>query len=135
MSIDDPMSRALTLLAGAPSWHELKRSLDETGLSIRIDPAGLDALLAAWHRKEVAALSDEELVAEISFWAEGGGYAEHMRGYFAVPPRILVEEAGNRTWFVAPLGSGGAIVNAPGGRPLVVRSLPPPDLSTGPRSS
>lgn len=120
---DDPMRHARALLAEAPSWQELRRRLDAAGLMRRLGSAALSELLGEWQRREAAGLDDAALAADLRFWAEGGDYAGHMRGYNAVPPALLVEEARRRGWFVRPLGSGGAVVNAPGGRPLVIRAL------------
>jgi hypothetical protein len=120
---DDPMQRARAMLAEAPSWQELRRRLDAAGLTQRLGGGAVTALLAEWQRHEAAGLADAALTAELRHWAEGGGYAEHMRGYNAVPPTVLVEEARRRGWFVRPLGSGGAVVNAPDGRPLVIKAL------------
>lgn len=119
----DPMQRARILLAGAPSWHELRRQLDAEGLGHRLGSAALDLLLLEWHRREAASLSPDGLAGELAFWAGGGGFASHLKGYNAVPPAVLIDEARRRGWFVRPLGSGGAVVNAPDGRPLVVRGL------------
>ncbi len=120
---DDPMQRARAMLAQAPSWQELRRQLDAGDLTHRLGSGAVADLLGEWQQQEAARLGDPELIAELRFWAEGGGYAGHMRGYNAVPPVVLVEEAGRRGWFVRRLGSGGAVVNAPHGKPLVIKAL------------
>jgi hypothetical protein len=114
-------SRALQLLAEAPTWHELRRVLDAEGLVDRLGAAGMQALLEEWHRRAAKALNDIELRIELSFWAEGGSYAEHLKGFQAISPDALVAEARARGWFVRVGESGRAIVNPPGARPLVVR--------------
>lgn len=119
--IDDPMQRARRLLADAPSWQELKRQLDTDGIVNRIGAAGVERLLAEWHGNEVAGLDDVALTQELGFWADGGSYDRHLKGYNALPPAVLIDEASRRGWFVRSLGSGGTVVNAPEGKPLVVR--------------
>ncbi len=121
--MDDLLGRARALLAQSATWHDLRRRLDDADLTYRLGVGGLDILLVEWHEREAAALTDSALADELAFWAEGGSFASHLKGYSATPPAILVEQARLRGWFVKPLGSGGAIVNAPTGRPLVIRSL------------
>ncbi|MGE4528118.1 MAG: hypothetical protein AB7D00_07100 [Rhodospirillaceae bacterium] len=113
--------RALTLLERAPTWHELRRALEAEGLVDRLGGAGMQDLLAEWHARAAAALNDVELRIELGFWAEGGTYAEHLRGFQAIPPAVLVAQARARGWFVKQGASGKAIVNPPGARPLVVQ--------------
>jgi len=121
----DPIrERAMTLLARAPTWHELRRALEAEGLIDRLGGAGMQALLAEWHERAAAALSDVELRIELGFWAEGGTYAAHLRGFQAIPPAVLVSQARARGWFVRQGASGKAIVNPPGARPLVVQTGP-----------
>lgn len=121
--IDDLLGRARALLAQSASWHDLRRRLDDAGITERLGAAALDDLLAAWHAKEAAGLSDDALAEELRFWAGGGSYGNHLKGYNATPPAVLVDEARARGWFVKPLDSGGVVVNAPSGRPLVVKLL------------
>ncbi len=78
--------RAVQLLARAPTWHELRRALDSEGLVDRLGAAGMQFLLEEWHRRAANALNDIELRIELGFWAEGGGYAEHLKGFQAIPP-------------------------------------------------
>jgi hypothetical protein len=83
----------------------------------------MDALLLEWHQREAAAMTDAQLTEELAFWSDGGTYNSHLKGFSATPPAMLVEQARHRGWFVKPLDSGGAVVNPPGGRPLVVRGV------------
>lgn len=117
---DSIRERAWQLLGRAPTWHELKRMLDAEGLTDRLGAAGMQDLLAAWHARAAAELTDAQLQDELGFWAEGGSYATHLKGFQAVPAAALVEAARSRGWFVRSGASGGAIVNPPGGRPLRV---------------
>lgn len=121
--MDDLLGRARALMAQSASWHDLRRRLDDADLTYRLGVAALNDLLAEWHDREAAALTDGALAEELGFWADGGTFATHLKGYNATPPTVLVEQARSRGWFVKPLGSGGVIVNAPTGRPLVVRGL------------
>lgn len=114
--------RAVQLLARAPTWHELRRALESEGLVDRLGAAGMQFLLEEWHRRAANALNDIELRIELGFWAEGGGYAEHLKGFQAIPPTALVAAARARGWFVRIGESGRAIVNPPGAKPLVVRT-------------
>ncbi len=120
--IDDAMHRARAMLSAAPSWQELRRRLDADGLTNRLGAGALDVLLGEWHRKTAAELDDATLAGELRFWAEGGGYDSHLQGYNALPPAVLVDEAARRDWFVRRLGSG-ALVNAPDGKPLVIKAV------------
>jgi len=118
----DPIwERATTLLARAPTWHELRRALEAEGLVDRLGGAGMQALLDVWHARAAAALTDVELRIELGFWAGGGTYAAHLRGFQAIPPTVLVAQARARGWFVRQGASGKAIVNPPGARPLVIQ--------------
>lgn len=114
--------RAVQLLARSPTWHELRRALESEGLVDRLGAAGMQSLLEEWHRRAANALNDIELRIELGFWAEGGGYAEHLKGFQAIPPMALVAAARARGWFVRIGESGRAIVNPPGAKPLVVRT-------------
>lgn len=120
---DDPLRKARSMLTQARSWHELRRRLDAEGLIQRLGSAAMVALLTEWHQREAAALDDTALIEELEFWAAGGRRAEHMRGYNAVPPLVLVEEARARGWFVRHLQSGSAIVNPPDGKPLQIKPV------------
>lgn len=116
--------RAEELLARAANWHEYRRLLEAEGLLDRLGPEGIQAMLAAWNARAAAALSDAELRVELGFWADGGSYAAHLRGYQAIPPAELVEQARARGWFVRVGASGTALVNPPEGRPLTLRLGP-----------
>lgn len=118
----EALSKALTLLDGAGTWHELRRSLQEQGLEARLAPEDMQHLLGAWHARQARRLDDAALVGEIRFWAEGGRFETHLEGWQAVSPAALVEEAARRGWFVRRLASG-AVVNPPEGKPLMVKSL------------
>lgn len=122
---DDLYDQALTMLANAASWHDLRRQLDGAELLGPLGSARMDRLLLAWHRKQADELTDVALADEIRFWADGGSYASHLRGYQAPPPAVLIDSARARGWFCKPLGSGGVIVNPPEGRPLVLRTVGP----------
>lgn len=121
--MEDVLGRARALFAQSASWHDLRRRLDEAGLSQRLGAAALDDLLAAWHAQEAGKLTDPALAEELGFWAGGGGYADHLKGYNAIPPAVLVADARRRGWFVKTLDSGGVVVNAPAGRPLVLKAF------------
>lgn len=116
------LAEALRLLAGAGTWHELRQSLTERSLDTALSAADMDALLAAWHRRCAAALSDQALTQELRYWHDGGTFADHLEGFQAVPPEALVAEAAHRDWFVRTLGSG-AVVNPPDGKPLMIRTF------------
>lgn len=121
---DAVRARALDLIERAPTWHEYRRCLDAEGLVDRLGADGLLDLLDVWHRRAAQKLSDVELRIELCFWAGGGGYAEHLRGFQAIPPAILVAQAEARSWFVRIGSSGVAVVNPPGTRPLTIRLAP-----------
>ncbi len=123
--MSDPGSaraRALHLLMASPTWHELRRALEDEGLVDRLGAAGMQSLLEEWHSRAANALNDIELRIELSFWSEGGSYAEHLKGFQAISPGALVAAARARGWFVRVGESGRAIVNPPGARPLVVQT-------------
>ena len=117
-----PLKEALTLLEGAATWHEFRRSLHEVGLESALSAAEMQTLLHAWHRRQSASLGDAGLVEELAFWAGGGSFEAHMEGWFAPSPRALVEEAEARGWFVRHL-PGGALVNPPQGAPLHLKGV------------
>ncbi len=121
---DAVRERALELLDRAPTWHEYRRLLEAEGLVDRLGADGMLQILDQWHCRAASALSDVELRVELGFWAEGGGYAEHLKGFQAIPPTHLVAQAQVRGWFVKVGGSGNAVVNPPGARPLVIRLAP-----------
>ncbi|MBN2752617.1 MAG: hypothetical protein JXQ84_07900 [Rhodospirillaceae bacterium] len=116
--------RAMDLLGRAPTWHELRRALDNEGLVDRLTAAGMQALLHEWHRHAAEGLTDIELRIELGFWSDGGSYAAHLRGFQAIPPTALVAQARVRGWFVRVGTSGTAIVNPPGARPMVIQVGP-----------
>ena len=118
---DELMEQAMRLLEQAPTWHELRRALDAEGLTDRLGPAGMDRVLAAWQRRAAESLSDRDLAAELAFWAEGGTFTAHLKGFQATPPDLLVEAAQRRGWFVRIGSAGTALVNPPDGRPLALR--------------
>lgn len=123
----EALAKALLLLDGAGTWHELRRSLDEQGLTPNLRPEDTLVLLDAWHKRAAATLDDPTLIRELTFWADGGSFDAHLDGWQAVRPAALVEEAARRGWFVRRLASG-AVVNPPGSKPLMLRAL---DLVTG----
>lgn len=106
------------LMDGAGVWQELKRRMDADGVTERIGPDGVQAVLSHWHRSEARHLTDGLLTAELRFWANGGRYATHVRGFNAVRPQALVDEAGRRGWFVRDMAGGGWVVNPPESQPL-----------------
>ena len=89
-----------------------------------LGPEGMQDLLDLWHQRAAGALNDIELRIELGFWAHGGTYAQHLRGYQAIPPAALVAQARARGWFVRVGESGNAVVNPPGARPLALRLGP-----------
>ena len=106
------------LMEGAGVWQELKRRMDADGVTERIGPDGVQAVLSHWHRTEARNLTDVLLTAELRFWANGGRYTVHVRGFNAVRPQALVDEAGRRGWFVREMARGGWVVNPPDSQPL-----------------
>lgn len=110
------------LLAGAGTWHEFKTSLLERRLDLELSPADMDALRDQWQARNAAQLSDQYLAEEITFWSKGGTFDQHLDGYQAIGPGALLTEAERRGWFVRRLSSG-ALVNAPDGKPLMLRGL------------
>jgi len=116
--------RALELIERAPTWHEYRRLLDAEGLVDRLGADGMLGVLDAWHSRAAVALSDVELRIELGFWAEGGCYADHLKGFQAIPPTHLVAQAQVRGWFVRVGSSGTAVVNPPGARPLAIKLAP-----------
>ncbi len=119
------------LMDGAGVWQELKRRMDADGLTERIGPDGVQMVLSHWHRTEARRLADGLLTAELRFWANGGHYAIHVRGFNAVRPQALIDEARRRRWFVREMARGGWVVNPPEGQPLF---LPvPTDQAQGDR--
>lgn len=121
---DAVRERAKDLIDRAPTWHEYRRLLDAEGLVDRLGADGMLQILDLWHCRAAVRLSDIELRIELGFWADGGGYAEHLKGFQAIPPTYLVAQAQVRGWFVRVGGSGNAVVNPPGARPLVIRLAP-----------
>lgn len=110
------------LLAGAGTWHEFKTSLLERRLDLELSPADMDELRDQWQARHAAQLSDILLTQELEFWSKGGSFDQHLDGYQAINPGALLTEAERRGWFVRRLSSG-AVVNAPDGKPLMLRGL------------
>ena len=115
------------LMEGAEVWQELKRRLDAAGLTERIGPEGLQVTLSHWHRTEARKLTDTLLTAELRFWANGGRYADHVRGFNAVRPHALIDEATRRRWFVRSMARGGWVVNPPDSQPLFLPAPTAPE--------
>lgn len=116
------LQEALTLLAGAGTWHELRHSLQERKLDLTLGPEDMEILRDAWHTRLTQAMSDAALVQELTFWAQGGGFDSHLDGFQAVPPTALLDEARNRNWFVRRLPSA-AIVNPPEHKPITLKTI------------
>lgn len=123
-TVDAVRERALDLIERSPTWHEYRRILDAEGLVDRLGADGMLDLLDEWNRRAALALSDVELRVELGFWAERGCYAEHLKGFQAIPPAHLVAQAEARGWFVRIGASGNAVVSPPGSRPLAIRLMP-----------
>lgn len=117
------LRQILDLMDGTEVWQELKRRMDAAGLTEKIGPDGMHAVLDHWHRTGARRLSDPVLAAELHFWSDGGGYDTHVRGFNAVRPRSLVDEAGRRGWFVREIARGGWVVNPPDGQPLYLPAV------------
>ncbi|MFA7430818.1 MAG: hypothetical protein WCZ23_11730 [Rhodospirillaceae bacterium] len=120
--MSDAVTKALRLLEGAGTWHELRRSLDEQVLTPQLSANDTQTLLDAWHRRQASRLDDAALARELAFWADGGTFDTHLDGWQATRPAALVEDAARRGWFVRRLASG-AVVNPPQGKPLMLKSL------------
>lgn len=116
------LTEARTLLLGAGTWHEFRRSLEERGLDKALHPDDMLDLMAAWNSRRAGALTDAALTQELEFWAAGGTFDQHLEGWQAVSPAALVAEAEQRRWFTRRMASG-AVVNPPVGKPLMIRSL------------
>jgi hypothetical protein len=123
MSADAPDSflrAALDLVDEHDTWQALRAALERENLASAIGSSGVERVLQAWQARAAWRLDDALLRAELTHWADGLGYAEHLDGFNAISPRALVDEADRRGWFVRRLGSGKALVNPPDGRPLAV---------------
>ena len=121
---EDLYRQAMIMLSAAETWQDLRRRLDQAGLTNRLGVERMDTLLVAWYRKETAGLDDRQLAGELRFWSGGGTYLAHPRGYAAPPPAVLVEEARRRGWAVRSLMSGGGVaIDLPDGPSEVLRTL------------
>jgi hypothetical protein len=124
-----PLEEARRLLQGAGTWHEFKTSLDERRLDLALGPMDMDLLRREWQALQAQRMDDPLLTRELAFWADGGSYDTHLDGFQALSAGALLDEAERRGWFVRRLASG-AVVNAPTGKPLMLRGLdviaPPP---------
>lgn len=120
--LSSALQDALKLLSGAGTWHELRHSLQERKLDLALGAEDMQILRDAWHTRRTQAMPDAALIAELAFWADGGGFDSHLEGFQAVPPAALLEEAQNRDWFVRRLPSA-AIVNPPEHRPITLKNL------------
>jgi hypothetical protein len=124
-----PFEDACRLLKGAGTWHEFKTSLAERRLDLALGAADMDLLRRDWQAQQAQRMDDNTLTRELRFWAEGGSYDSHLDGFQALSPGALLVDAQRRGWFVRRLASG-AVVNAPIGKPLMLRGLDviaPPD--------
>ncbi len=117
-----PVEDARRLLQGAGTWHEFKTSMSERRLDLALGPMDMDLLRREWQALQAQRMDDNTLTCELRFWAEGGSYDSHLDGFQALSPGALLDEADRRGWFVRRLASG-ALVNAPTGKPLMLRSL------------
>lgn len=120
MNTESPdLHAALALVDEHDTWQALRAALEERRLAARLGAAGIEQVLAAWQAKAAWRLSDGQLAQELAHWAGGGTYADHLAGFNAVSPAVLVAEAERRAWFVRRLGVK-ALVNPPDGKPLAV---------------
>lgn len=110
---------ALALVDEHDTWQALRAALEERHLAARIGAGGLEQVLAAWQARAAWRLTDGQLAQEVAHWAGGGSYADHLHGFNAVAPTVLVAEAERRGWFVRRLGPK-ALINPPDGKPLAV---------------
>ncbi len=115
--------RAVELLFRAPTWHELHKMLVTEGLDEHLGPEGMQRILQFWHETVAKRLSDSDLTLELEFWSGGGTYVSHLKGFQAVPPEVLVAEAGRRNWFIKIMPSRRALINPPEGRPLTIQLI------------
>lgn len=111
---------ALDLVDEYDTWQALRAALDRQGLTATIGASGIERVLHAWQARAAWRLDAPQLTAELSHWANGGSYANHLDGFNAISPRALVDEAERRGWFVRRLGTAKAVVNPPNGRPLAI---------------
>ncbi|EKV32601.1 hypothetical protein C882_2680 [Caenispirillum salinarum AK4] len=114
------MTAALDLVDEHDTWQALRAALEREGLASAIGSAGIEDILRAWQARAAWRMDDAQLKVELSHWADGLGYAEHLDGFNAISPRALVDEAERRGWFVRRLGPAKALVNPPDGRPLAI---------------
>lgn len=119
---DAALRRALDLVDEHDTWQALRAALETAGLAGPLGATGLERVLAAWQARAAWRLGDEQLTRELAHWAAGGGYHDHLDGFNAVAPAVLVDEAARRGWFVRRLASG-ALVNPPAGKPLALKGL------------
>ena len=119
--VQQVLEESLQVMRDCDSWPELKQKLQETGLWSQLAPGEADSLLDAWQALEAWRTDDHELEQDMRQWARGRGYADHLKGFRALPPAVLVEAARRRGWFVRDIGSGW-VVNPPGGTPIHLRN-------------
>jgi hypothetical protein len=100
------------LLEHCDTWQEVKSGIVERGFSELLNTNDFEVLALKWQSKEASKFSDYDLSEEIKHWADGGNFNDHLKGFNAVQPKILLEEAKNRGWIVKDLASGFAI-NSP----------------------
>ena len=120
MSNDD-FKQAVSLAEKAASWQQVRQQLKKEKLEI--NPENMQELINFWHNKEAEKLTDKQLTDELEYWANGGSYKTHLRGYNAIKPAVLIKNAGNRNWFVKKLKNGEFIINPPNSLPLSLKKI------------
>lgn len=118
---DDDFKQALFLTEKAASWQQLRQQLKKERLEI--SPENMQKLINFWHNKKAEKLTDKQLKDELEYWANGGSYETHLRGYNAIKPDALVKNASSRNWFVKELKNGEFIINPPDSLPLRIKKI------------
>lgn len=111
----DCLETIYKLIEHCDTWQEVKSSIEERGFLELLNTSDFEALAQKWQTKLASCFSDYELKQEIEHWANGGDFNNHLKGFNAVQPKKLIEEAKSRGWVIKNLASGFAISLPKGG--------------------
>lgn len=118
----DAVRKIYDMMGDVKSFQELKAKMEKQGMTDMIDTELMDRIAAEWNAREAKKLPEGTLMQELDFWAQGGSFSSHLKGFNAIPPTTLVTEAKSRGWFVQQMGPK-AIVNPPAGKPLILKGI------------
>lgn len=97
------------ILNHCDTWQEVRAGIEQRGFLELLDASDFEELAIKWQNSNVKRLSDKDLSEEIEHWSKGGNFSNHLQGFNAIKPKVLLGEAEKRGWNIKKLPSGFAI--------------------------